>query len=182
MMGNNITIYPGAVLKAWAVTLCLAVLGAYFLFTNTLDWKTSAPLVIFYAVITINTFFSIKVFSSLISPQEKIQWMIDIFLLLCYAAMAYYLQNPLKFALFAAILFAIATIKYSSQLGKINCPNLLKYKIIIDGLGTLSCVLAVGGMIFGYVEISAWTWSILFVLANLFIFFIKPLYVLPANN
>jgi hypothetical protein len=171
--------YLNAAKKAWAVTIFMGFCGAASLWFNVQDWKNATPLIIFYAVIAINTFFSVRCFSSIIPPDNKLQWAIDICLLLSYILMALNMDNPLMFAFWAAILFSIAVLKYAALLSLTNYFTLLKYKVIIDSLGTLSCVLALGGIIFGYTLLAIWIWTIAFILANGFIFFIKPLYELP---
>lgn len=172
--------YPNSAKKAWAVTIFMGFCGATSLWFNVQDWKNATPLIIFYAVITINTLFSVRCFSSIIPPDNKLQWTMDICLLLSYILMALNLDNPLRFTVWAAVLFFIAVLKYAALLPLLtNYLTLLKYKIIIDSLGTLSCVLALGGVIFGYPLVTIWLWTVVFVIANIFIFFIKPLYKLP---
>ena len=137
------------------------------------------PLTIFYIVISINTFFSVRCFSHVIPCKNRLQKLIDTILFFCYVLMAVSVDKSLEFVFWTAVLFSVAVLKYVSLLSLVKYLGLLKYKIIIDGLGTVSCVLAMGGIIFGYEIISIWIWTALFVLANIFIFFVKPLYKIP---
>ena len=171
--------YPNSAKKAFAFTVFLVLLGIASFWLRVDDLKSALPLIIFYIVIVTNTFFSVRCFSSIIPPENKLQWTIDASLAVAYILMAFNMNNPLRFVFWAAVLFSIAALKYATLLPLKNYLEILKYKIIIDSMGTLSCVLALGGIIFGHSALAIWTWTIIFSLANIFIFFVKPLYKLP---
>ena len=166
-------------MKAALVTTFLFLLGLSAVIRGITDWKTTLPILIFYAVITINTFFSIKCFSAIIPSDSKLQWLVDAALILLYILMSLNLNSPLHFAIWTSLLFSVAVIKYALLLHLTDYLTLLRYKILIDSLGTLAAVSALAGIAFGYAFAALWLWTVLFCLVNLYIFFIKPLYELP---
>ena len=55
--------------------------------------------------------------------------------------------------------------------------DILRRKIVIDGLGLLLCSAAFVGTLAGHPLESAWVQTILFGLANVYLLIIKPMYV-----
>lgn len=166
------------------MTAVLTILGIINLW-KTNNFEESLPLVIFYAILTFNTFFSIRLFSDIIPLTDRFQWMVDAILAIIYIILAFNLDNPMKFALWAALLFSVSVVKYIELLYMVDAGdffNLLRYKMVIDGLGTISCVGALGGIIFGFASASVWLWVTVFIIANIYIFTINPLYSLPKKS
>lgn len=166
--------------KAALITVLLVALGIFNV-QKASDWTQIAPLIIFYALLSVNTFFSVRHFSSFIPPDDKRQWVIDAILVIFYIILAFNIDNPMRFALWAALLFSVSVVKYIELLWVGDFLDLLKYKIFIDSIGTISCVGALGGIISGYAMISIWIWAIVFAIANAYIFFMNPLYSFPKK-
>jgi len=162
--------------KAYLVTgFFILVLIASLLWNNS-KLQDGLPLIIFYLVITLNTFFSVNLFSSLVPIDNLAQNLIDGILIICYVALAFTISNPLLFAVCVTALFAIATLKYLLLLPILNQPRLLKRKILIDISGIILGLAAVAGILAGYSFYTCWIMTTLFTLANICLLFIWPMY------
>jgi len=168
--------------KATLVTTLFAVLGVASLIihrTNTrVDWLLALPLIIFYATLCINTFFSVRLFSSLIPPDDIAHNVIDLVLAILYATLAWFLYDRNLFIFIAGLMFAGATIKYSYALKNIPYKELLRKKIFIDNIGTFISIITYAASIFVHPSLFLWIWSIGFLITNIYILYIKPLYTL----
>lgn len=136
------------------------------------------PHALFYGVLLINTFFSIRFFSPL-QPKTFLQFFADVVLALIYVALAFSIGNPVTYALFAMLLFVIGTQKYVLMRGEVPHKILLKRKIKANLAGAALCAVIVGGTIAGPALESAWILAIVFTIANVYLLLIKPMYQLP---
>jgi len=161
--------------KAWIVTGVFFLAGAYA-WTRMPDWRTALPFGIFYATIVFNTYFSVKLFSSITDPKNGAQIFMDAILVVLYAYLAWSMGDALHFAFAGALLFLAATAKYALLLGLTEQSKLLKKKILVDTSGTTLFVLALYGVIAGYPVQSIWALAIVFVVANVILFSVWPLY------
>ncbi len=161
--------------KAWVATgvFLLAGLLSLFFFTSVSPYLF--PHTIFYAVLVVNTFFSIKFFSR-IAPENASQIAIDGVLILLYFALAFSLGQPILFAFFALCLFIAASTKYPLLLLVIPQTDVLKRKILIDLMGTAVCAAVLGATIIGYSFEGAWAFALIFALANIHFLLIRPMY------
>ena len=74
--------------KAWLVTVMLVVLGVASWINHVNDYEIAIPLFLFYAVLIINTHFSIILFSSLVSQKNKVQTALDLILFALYVILS----------------------------------------------------------------------------------------------
>jgi len=165
--------------KAFIVTLIFSVMGVIGWTKTVTEPLYSLPLIIFYATIVLNTYFSIKLFASLTPISERVQHVIDIALVCAYTVSAFSLDNTMWFALSNLFLFVIAAAKYSFLLNVIKYQQLLKRKILIDILGIFFCACVLTASLLGYSYYAAWGMSLGFLYANYFLFFVWPLYKIP---
>ncbi len=155
----------------------LFVLAGLVVTWRLASWAVSLPLFIFYIILTVNTYFSIRCFADLVPRGNKLQQAIDLVLAVLYLILAVNLGNQLSFIFMATLLFAVATLKYVLLLSSlIGYSAFLKRKIFIDNLGIIACILALGGVLFGYSLLASWLWAGIFVIANIYLLFIKPMY------
>ncbi len=161
--------------KTWVATAVFSLAGLVSLFVYAPISSYLVPHTIFYAVLVINTFFSIRFFSR-IAPEDRSQVAIDTALVLLYLALAFSLGRAIPFAFFALCLFIAASTKYPLLLLVIPQTNVLKRKILIDLMGTAACAVVLGGTILGYAFGSAWAAAISFTLANVYFLLIRPMY------
>lgn len=162
--------------KAWTVSAVFALAGiAGFLFIAP-DTKLLWPNALFYAVITVNTFFSVRLFAR-IAPPSLSQLLVDGLLVLAYLGLAFSLGREWAFPFFALCIFVAAPIKYVLMLGVVPHSGLLKKKLLIDLSGTTLCVVALlGAVFFDYPVAVAWGLAIVFSLANIYLLAIRPMY------
>src|SRR3989344_3392645 len=160
-MGNPIV-------KTWTATIAFSLAGLISVLFYASVSPVLLPHVIFYAVLVVNTFFSVRFFSR-IAPENKSQFAIDTVLVILYLALAFSMGYPFTFAFFALCLFIAASSKYPLLLLVIPQTNVLKRKILIDLLGTGTCAAILGATILGYPYEAAWTMAILFTLANVYL-------------
>src|SRR3990167_5981304 len=76
------------------------------------------PHFIIYAVLVVNTYFSIRFWSAL-QPQDSRQLLIDAVLVAAYLTLAFSMGEPTYFPLALAALFVLATFKYVLMRGRI---------------------------------------------------------------
>ncbi len=144
----------------------------FFAPSNLVLW----PNTLFYAVIVLNTFFSVRFFAR-ITPHSWTQSVVDGVLVLIYLALALSLGREWAFPFFALCIFVAAPIKYVLMLGKIPHSDLLRRKLLIELLGAGLCTAALLCAVFlGYPLTAAWTLAIIFSLANIYLLAIRPMY------
>jgi hypothetical protein len=153
----------------------LAGIASSVLFVS--NWQVSLPLAIFYLVITINTFPSVHLFSSIAPEEDDDKHLLsDAVLSVLYILLAISLGDPVSFALTTTLLFIAATIKYAYMLHIVPHAALLKRKIIIDLFGTLLGAASLGIMLTGHVQLASWAMAGIFVVANIYFLWINPMY------
>lgn len=135
------------------------------------------PHVIFFAVLILNTVFSVRFWRPL-QPKSPVQLVIDGVLLANYAALLFAIGRPIEFAFFAALLFIAATMKYAVMLGVVPHTDVLRKKIIIDLLGAFLCAAVLFATLMGYALYAAWALAVIFTLANIYLLYFRPMYKL----
>ncbi len=170
----------GGVPREVVATILFTAAGIVGLVLSPADWPTVLPGAIFYAVLVVNTWFSIRFFSNL-PPIERDESVIDGILTVLYIALAFALGRTLQFISIATLLFAFAVPKYALLLRLIDFPLTLKRKMVFDTLGTLLCVAALIGMLVGFPMESLWALAIIFALANLILLTVWPMYRVLDN-
>ena len=143
--------------------------------------STLLPTALLFDLILLNTFFSIRMFASVTSPRDHMQNTVDLGLMLLYVWMTTAIGDARLFACACTVMFALATYKYVLLLGCIPHRKLLRHKIQIDIIGTLGAFIALLGITFVDASLSLWAWVVLFALAKIDIFILRPLYV-PHNE
>jgi hypothetical protein len=169
-------IHPNPSRKALLVMTLFLVAGFASIMHHDIDWGISMPLILFYVTLCINTYYSVKLFTSLVPETDIQQGAIDIVLVFLYFWLAWYIGNGQILLFITSLMFAGATIKYTLLLNKLPHKNLLRRKIVIDSIGTFGTIVAYGGTIFIHPSLFIWIWSLSFVLVNVYILTIKPLY------
>lgn len=162
-------------LKAWLFAVCFSLFGIASAVLAAPESEFVFPHVIFYAVLIVNSFFSIRLFSS-IQPRSALQTFADLILLLAYVALAFSIGRPVAFSFFALSVFVAAPPKYALMLGMVPHDRLLRRKILLDLAGTALCAAVLGGTLLGYELASAWLLAIVFALANAHLLLIRPMY------
>lgn len=163
-------------IKAWFVMITFALIGIVGWALLVTDWWSALPLGIFYATITMNTYFSVKLFASITPPENKLQHIMDLLLVVFYLLLVPSFPYPTAYMFFALCIFITAPIKYALLLTVIPYEHLLKRKILIDLLGTSLCAAVLGGALLGYPLESAWVLAVVFLLANIYLLAIRPMY------
>lgn len=174
---SDIVLTPGK--KAWTACSLFAAMLAFGALAMKPSWPGVLPILIFYVLLIINTYFSVKLFAEVI-PDLPSQRAIDAILVVFYGVMAFSIGNAALFGFFLAVFFTIATMKYVLVLGIVSQPRLLKRKITADCLGILLGLAVVGGIMAGHETFSVWGLAIIFSVANVCMFFVWPLYRLDS--
>lgn len=130
---------------------------------------------IFFAVLLLNTVFSVRFWRPL-QPANYTQGAIDGALIMAYILLAIRIGSAVEFMFFALLLFLLATMKYVLMLGQVPHLRTVRKKILIDLLGALLCATALLLTLMGEVEIGAWLLTGVFVLANIFLLWVRPMY------
>ncbi|MBI2888721.1 MAG: hypothetical protein HYY10_02235 [Candidatus Liptonbacteria bacterium] len=158
------------------VTGGFALAGIIAAHTKISDWTAAAPLVVFYTTMLINTYFCVRIFAALVPPHNRTQQTFDALLGIIYVALAFTFPSPLFFIFTATLLFAVATLKYAMLAYSIGHSSFLHKKISIDAMGTLACVLALGGVLAGRPLLATSIWALAFVVTNIYLLVVNPMY------
>jgi hypothetical protein len=163
-------------------TLLFAASGmlGWLLFVR--DWRTSLPLAVFYTTLVINTYFSIRLFSQITPADNYLQKTINIILGLLYLWLAFTFHSLPLFVGGATLLFAVAALKYILLRRQVRQPLLLQRKITVDGLGFFACGLMLAATFSNYTFGASWLWALTFVIANIWLLAIFPLYRLDNQR
>ncbi len=164
-----------AKIKALATTTIFGLAGllGWYLAPSS---NLMAPLLLFYVTLLVNTYFSIELFCYIVPKENVSQQIWDALLFFIYIAAGIKIGEARLFSFLVMLLFIVATMKYTSLLGVIPYPKLLKLKILVDLAGTLMIVLTFTGITLGYTTQSIGAMSIIFLIANIFFLSIDPLY------
>jgi hypothetical protein len=162
--------------RAVYATLIFALFGALGVFFSAHTLATAWPLILFYALLVWNDYYSVEHFSKIIPPNKTSQVIIDIALTFLHLVSALSFANPLRFAIAITILFILAVLKYSYDLGAARSAQALHRKIKIDCMGALMNALALTGIIMGFAWPTMIIWASIFVCASVYVIFINPLY------
>lgn len=166
--------------RAATVTVVFGIIALISL-NSIIDWAESWTLVVFYATLLTNTYFSVRSFASITPKKHLGQQLIDAALAACMFFMVLSFNSILNFTILATLLFIIATLKYVLLTNLAGYSKLLYMKIRIDTLGALFCFIAVLGTLFGYGSQVSIIWAIVFVLANFYVLWLEPHYRLENH-
>ena len=162
--------------KALTISIVLGVPGISLWIYRLEDFYTTLPLFIFYCVLVFNTYFSIKLFSQIIPGDNVLQKIMDAILIILYVLLALNIHSIIWFVLVDTLLFIMAAAKYAFLLNHTDHPLLLKRKILIDLLGILLSTLTLVGIISGYETVSVWLFAMVFLIANILLLSVWPMY------
>ncbi len=168
-------------IRALSATILFSVVGFWSVLFHSVPWEFVVPHVLFYAVLTINTFFSVRFFSAF-TPESSFQSCIDGALTVAYIALALSIGIPIAFALCALIIFTIAPAKYAHMLGRTPHDKTLRKKILIDLLGTALCVVVLVLTLCGFKTEAAWMLAALFSIANIYLLWVRPMYTFVREH
>jgi hypothetical protein len=161
--------------KALLAALIFTVLGVGG-FLYTASGSISLPLALFYAVLTINSYFSVIFFATFISPDDALQRVADVILVVSYGVLSFTFGDVEQFAFCALALFLFTMMKYTLLLTKSPHVHVLRRKITINIFGSLLCLVALGIAFTGHGAPAAWTLALVFSLANIYFLCIRPMY------
>lgn len=160
--------------KAWSATVVFAIAGIVGFLIAPFSLAVCAQ-VIFYSVLTLNTFYSVRLFLRL-EPRTVEQFLIDTALGCTYMALGFSIGHAWSFAFCALSIFVLAPIKYIRMLDVVPHTRFLRKKLTIDILGTILCTVVMGIVISGYGTIGMWVLAIVFALANIYFLRVDPMY------
>lgn len=161
--------------RALGATILFTGAGVWALLFHSVPWEYVAPHAIFYAVLVLNTFHSIRFFSPL-TPERPFQTFIDLALGGAYVALALSIGIPVMFAFFATLLFILASAKYADLLQRTPHDATMRKKILIDLLGATLCIATLGLTLIGAPQNAAWILAVSFLIANAYLLWIRPMY------
>ncbi len=161
--------------RALVATILFSIVGFWSVLFHNVPWEFSIPHILFYAVLTINTFFSVRFFSAF-TPESMFQSLVDGALAVSYVALALSIGIPVAFTVCALIIFTIAPMKYAHILGKTPHDKTLRKKILIDLMGTMMCVVVLVLTLCGMELDAAWLLAVMFAMANVYLLAIRPMY------
>ena len=161
--------------RALGATILFCAAGFWAVLFHNVPWEYVYPHILFYTVLTINTFFSIGFFSSF-TPESTFQSGIDFALAAAYIGLALMIGIPLPFSYFALLIFILAPLKYAALSGKTPYNATLRRKILIDLSGTLLCAVVLALTLLQMAWEAGWILAILFALANIYLLLIRPMY------
>lgn len=169
--------------KAVVATAGFGVAGAVSLYLSRTEIHSWYP-VVFYAALVVNTYFSVRLFSAITPPRDKVQACIDSILAILYFALAFSFADIKAFLMANALLFDVAMLKYVFLLRTAGDEyrNIVERKILLDGIGVIAGTLALIGASLGRETIAMQLLTVSFILVNIQILILKPFYAFPRNR
>jgi hypothetical protein len=166
--------------RAWLVCIGLAAWAVLVIFKFKI-YPEFFAIFIFYTLLLLNTFFSIRLFATITPKDHFGQRLWDILLFLCLIFLPFFFNVSLNFVFMTLLLFVAATLKYIFLMPIVGFSKLLFEKIRIDTLGILLCLSCLAGLIIGFTKTSLDLWTLVFFLANVYVLWYKPIYLLENH-
>lgn len=161
--------------KALLASALFTGIGVWGWFTTAPGNAEAIPLGIYFAVLIVNTFFSIRLFAA-ITPKNSAQTLFDAALVGMYGALAFSFGSVTLFCSVLSAFFPLSIAKYVHLNRLITQPRLLPRKIRINILGCLLSLVALGIALIGLAPVAAWMLAGIFTIANVYLLFINPMY------
>lgn len=157
------------------------VIGLFTLF-GLMGWYASPEpdmvwvQVLVYGLLMINTWFSVRLFFTLIDARDKRQRVMNVFITFAYAFLAWSIRDIQLFYFAWTALFGLASLKFVLLIGRFEHPRLLRRKLVADLFAVLMGLFIVAGL--SYVPDLPWSWLglILFGGACIYYLLLRPLY------
>ena len=162
-----------------AIVIFLAASVVGIVLAILLHRPLSWPALLIYAMILWNDYHSIAYFSTVIATEQRSQRVIDIALAILNSALALLFTSPTFFTAVGILFFAVATLKYASQLSVIDNPELLYRKTVIDIVGTIAGSLTMLAILLNQEALAMPILATFFAIATIYLIHIKPLYRPP---
>jgi len=161
-------------IKAIAACTAFTIAGVagFIFFPHT---NETLLLVGYYAVLVLNTFFSIKAFAA-ITPKNTPQALFDAVLVLIYIALALSFSSVIQFSVVSWGLFVLANVKYMHLEGLIPQKKFLQHKMRLNWLGAFLSGVAFAIALLGLALPAAWTLFVIFSIAQFYLLVINPMY------
>jgi hypothetical protein len=169
-------------------TIAFVILGPFHstVFTNgrfaQSGWAGALPILIFLALLLIHTYHAVRSITSITPPRLAFPHLYDAALVVAYLALPVSLWYGSVFYLVATFLFAVASMKYALLLGRTTGETLIRKKLIVDIGGVLGCLTAYTGDVMGMTRVTDWVFSLGFIAASVYLFYIRPLYIVPIEH
>lgn len=136
---------------------------------------------VFMALLLLNTFFSIQCFS-VVHPAITIrQKIVDGILIILYAVLIVVESNIVWFLYALLLLFIVATIKYVIGISDSPYRALLERKITINLVGSVAVIVTIMTSSFVGAEASMNVWTVLYAIVNIDLLWCRPLYRIPST-
>jgi len=161
--------------KALLISNLLSVLLGIKVVLNFSSIGTFYPLVLFYVLLIIQTYLSVKLFSKLITSQTTLQICTDILLVIYYVALIFSIHSPVIFSLLLTLFFILAVCKYLLIRNFLH-PKLLKRKIFFDVLGVILAGSTYIIVRAGFPAVGMWWLLILFFIGSVYTLILRQLY------
>ncbi len=181
--------YAEHMFTARAKKLALVATIFFTIASAVLAWFSPHPdtgsfylLIAFHVLLLINTYFSVRCFSSIPESESVSQKVVDLLIVITYLLLATQFSNPIAYLTLAMIMFLIATFKYVLMLDAKSYRALLKRKIRIDVLCAVACGLALIGVWSGQSMMALWVWCGVFVMGNVYVLWMNKLYELKTDR
>lgn len=131
---------------------------------------------LFFIVLTVNTYFSIRFYAKLFPHPAFVDHLIDATLVVLYLGLATTLSSILLFEYIGFLMFVVATTKYALLLRQRSYESTLRKKIRIDTYGIMLFAFCTIVSIARYEVMSSWMLALLFLGANVYLLIFKPMY------
>ena len=171
--------------RATRLAVCATVVFTAAAVTGSLctvrDGAESWPLMGFYTILVINTFFSIRCFSSIPSRQSLPQIATDGTLVALYLYLAFQFADVRQFLWVSVALFLLAILRHAFLLRTPGYVKLLTRKMFLNLLAAVGCGAALVGVAVGLPQPLVW-WLGGFLLANIYILLMSKMYFPIADE
>lgn len=172
---------PSATRLAACATVGFMVAGVAGAWWTVHDWTAAWPLLGFYTLLVINTFFSIRCFSSIAPRPTVAQIVTDCALVALYLILAFQFTHATRFLWVSIALFLVSVLRHALMLFVPGYVTVLTRKILLNLLGAAGCCVALAGVAVGFPHMLVWLF-LGFLVANIYILLMSELYYPIADT
>lgn len=159
------------VLTIWLFTL-FGLIGWYASPEPTVVWVQA----VLYGLLMIQTWFSIRLFFTLIDARDARQRAMNVVLVFSYALLAWSIRDIHLFYFAWILLFCFASLKFVLLIDRFKYRRLLRRKLIADLLGVAMGILMTAVLWFWSDQPWQWLGLVLFGGSCIYYLLLRPLY------
>ncbi len=163
--------------RASLAALLFTFVGALGFFVGGVwRYEVGVPLAVFYFLLVLNTFFSVRYFAAMTKPNDIVQNCFDAVLILFYIWLAFSLREPLQFAFVLTVFFGVTVLKYVLLRRGNLYRAIISRKMYMNAGGCAFSLLSLMLMGAGYVFPTVLVGTGAFIALTVYLLYVNPMY------